>query len=83
MFRSPPGRPALGGEAAIRLIEGPVTYCTTPEAVPLAAAWFKEFQEIRICLAEHLGSPGAIQGQIWPCHPNADATLPSSKLAPP
>lgn len=54
-----------GGEAAIRLIEGPVAYCTNLEAVPLAAAWFKAGGEIRICLAERLRSVGANQGHLW------------------
>lgn len=54
-----------GGKAAIRLIEGPVAYCTNLEAVPLAAAWFKAGGEIRICLAECLRSVGVNQGHLW------------------
>lgn len=53
-----------GSKGAIRLIESPVAHCTTLEAVPLAAAWFKAGGEITIGLAQCLGSTGVNQGHL-------------------
>lgn len=62
----------LGGEAAIMLTEGPVPYCTSVEAEPLAAAWFEAWEEIRISLLNTWGALGNLRTALAmppPCNP--------------